>query len=145
MSKNVYYLKQNANEIIPNLWLGDRFACPHARALGFSTICVIEDRCDTPKCIYKRIMPFSATMMDGSLAVRVDDNFFNEAIETVNYYHSRGPTLIHCGAGIERSPLTVAMYLVKYSGLTIDEAYKFLKEKRHQVEDRRHWLNLLRR
>ena len=51
-------------------------------------------------------------------------------------------TLIHCMAGIERSPLVVASYLHKYRNMTWDEAYDFIKEKRPEVANRLQWLNM---
>lgn len=47
--------------------------------------------------------------------------------------------LVHCMAGVERSPLTIVWYLTS-TGLTLDEAYALVKGKRPQVEDRRAWL-----
>lgn len=48
--------------------------------------------------------------------------------------------LVHCGAGAERSPLTVAYFLVSWRGLNWDQAYLLLQQKRPVVQDRRHWL-----
>ena len=48
--------------------------------------------------------------------------------------------LVHCAAAEERSPLTVVWYLYSYCHMTIDDAYKFVKEKHHNTLDRREWL-----
>jgi len=48
--------------------------------------------------------------------------------------------LVHCMAGIERSPLTVAYFLTKHYGMTIEKAYEIVKKGRPQTQDRRHWL-----
>jgi hypothetical protein len=48
--------------------------------------------------------------------------------------------LVHCGAGMERSPLVVACYLKEYHMLSLDEAYKVVKTHRRQTIDRRDWL-----
>jgi protein-tyrosine phosphatase len=49
--------------------------------------------------------------------------------------------LVHCGAGIERSPLAVAWYLVKTGQSdNLDAAYKFLSSKRPQIQDRQQWI-----
>jgi len=50
------------------------------------------------------------------------------------------PLLVHCAAGIERSPLTICWYLHKYQNMTFDEAYAFIKNKRDIIADRREWL-----
>ena len=51
-------------------------------------------------------------------------------------------TLIHCMAGIERSPLVVASYLHEYENMNWGKAYNLLKEKRPEVSNRLQWLNL---
>ncbi len=48
--------------------------------------------------------------------------------------------LVHCGAGSERAPLTVAWFLHTRRSMTLDEAYALLIEKRPIVQDRRFWL-----
>ncbi len=48
--------------------------------------------------------------------------------------------LVHCMAGIERSPLTVAYFLTKHYGMTIEKAYEIVKKARPQTQDRRNWL-----
>lgn len=53
---------------------------------------------------------------------------------------SHGKVLVHCNAGIERSPLTVAWFLYRKRGLSIDEAYALIISKRPQVQRRDYWL-----
>jgi len=48
--------------------------------------------------------------------------------------------LVHCMAGIERSPLAVAYFLSHYFGMTIEQAYQLVKKGRPQTQDRRVWL-----
>lgn len=48
--------------------------------------------------------------------------------------------LVHCAAGIERSPLTVAYYISYSKGISIHEAYKIVKRGRPQTQDRSTWL-----
>jgi protein-tyrosine phosphatase len=49
--------------------------------------------------------------------------------------------LVHCMGGVERSPLTIAWYLVQWGqAVDLKDAYEFLKEKRPVVSDRRFWL-----
>ncbi len=49
------------------------------------------------------------------------------------------PLLVHCGAGLERSPFAVAAWLVMRRGKTWDEAYAIIMEARPMAQDRRHW------
>lgn len=51
-------------------------------------------------------------------------------------------TLIHCMAGIERSPLAVVYCVRRFMNLGWDEAYDYVKDKRPEVANRLEWLNL---
>jgi len=51
--------------------------------------------------------------------------------------------LVHCTAGIDRSPAVVARYLSyeKYSFiLGVSEAYKYIKNKRPQIKEHLEWI-----
>jgi protein-tyrosine phosphatase len=48
--------------------------------------------------------------------------------------------LVHCGAGSERAPLTVAWFLNRRRAMSLDTAYELLKRKRPIVQDRSFWL-----
>ena len=48
--------------------------------------------------------------------------------------------VVHCAMGMERAPLAVVGYLIKYQSMTIDEAYELIVSKRPIVCDRRYWM-----
>ena len=48
--------------------------------------------------------------------------------------------LVHCGAGMERSPLVVMWYLYTWKDMSWDEAYALVKSKRQCVYERREWV-----
>ena len=48
--------------------------------------------------------------------------------------------VVHCAMGMERAPLAVVGYLVKYQSMTIDEAYELIVSKRPIACDRRLWM-----
>ena len=52
--------------------------------------------------------------------------------------------LVHCMAGIERSPLAIVFYLHGYvfTDKTWEECYDFVKSKRPEVQNRLEWLNM---
>lgn len=63
--------------------------------------------------------------------------------ETIMHHEESGePVLVHCMAGIERSPLAVVWYLHYFKDMTWDDAYDFVKEKRPEVANRMQWLDL---
>lgn len=47
--------------------------------------------------------------------------------------HKGKKVFVHCRNGHARSPSLVAGYLVRYGGMTLDDAYKLIKEKRPEV------------
>jgi protein-tyrosine phosphatase len=72
----------------------------------------------------------------------VDPKKLEEAHAILDRYYNRNEQLlIHCLGGIERSPLTLATWMLKHKMYpNLDEAYIFLKKQRPIVADRRHWL-----
>lgn len=50
--------------------------------------------------------------------------------------------VVHCAMGMERSVLAVVWYLNKYLRMTIDDAYKLIKDKRPIAVDRRGWIGI---
>jgi hypothetical protein len=56
---------------------------------------------------------------------------------------SRSIVLIHCLAGISRSPTLAIGYLMKHMSLKSDEAYKFVKEKRTTISPNFNFLGQL--
>lgn len=65
-------------------------------------------------------------------------NLVNEAIM---YGLNRGKhVVVHCTAGLERSPLTVIWYLYCRFGLDLKQAYLMVKERYPKIFDRTHWV-----
>lgn len=56
---------------------------------------------------------------------------------------SNSKVLIHCLAGISRSPTLAIAYLMKHLGLKSDEAYKFVKERRKTISPNFNFLGQL--
>lgn len=52
----------------------------------------------------------------------------NIALDELDFLISKGPTLVHCVASIERSPLICMSYLIKRCNLTPIEALDYLME-----------------
>jgi hypothetical protein len=50
------------------------------------------------------------------------------------------PLLVHCGAGVERSPLTVVWWMRRRFGLGFDTSYVWLQKRRPCIADRRMWI-----
>ena len=120
------------SQILDNLYLGnldDALNVPP----DFVIVCVLEYQPpNEPKGAYR--FPF----LEGGLAnVKVLDEF----ADFVDKLLSEGrKVLVHCAMGVERSPLAVVWYLHKKKGMSIPEAYAFVKTKRSVVADRTVWL-----
>ena len=69
-------------------------------------------------------------------------NLFTVAEIIFHHEGSGEPVLVHCMAGIERSPLAVVFYLHYFKDMTWDDAYKFVQKKRPEVANRLQWLNM---
>jgi len=48
--------------------------------------------------------------------------------------------IVNCGAGMERSPLTIAWYLYRKKGMGFRNAYQFVKDKHRATRDVECWL-----
>lgn len=125
------------NEILPNLFLGDmedaiRFPEDHKDG---HLICVLEHRPphEPMQSIHVPVLTSSG---------HVHSTQLDKVACIIDAIRKDGkPLLVHCAAGIERSPLTVAWYL-KWAGFAKDmhEAYLYVKHRRPQVADRQVWL-----
>lgn len=49
--------------------------------------------------------------------------------------------MVSCGQGIERNPLAVVWYLFRRKGMSVEEAYRTVKEKWPQVIEHLEWLH----
>ena len=149
-------------EIIPNLFIG---AWPDQNLFGGAVLNVLEQPPEREHSLWVPILdPKNFVDLSGmaKAGVPLDDQHFvprrewmagDEAHVNIEalllcrgiitlFQRQRRRLLVHCGAGIERSPLTVAFWMVHSMYLTrdFDEAYAFLQSKRPIVMDRRAWL-----
>ena len=122
-----------------NLYVGDLDDAKKFREEKPSGIilCVLEHRPhDEP------MQAYHIPIMGYSGGVRTEQlDHISMFLESLLY---RGhEVLVHCAAGIERSPLTVAYYIAYSRQIKIDEAYKIVKKHRTQAQDRSFWLKWL--
>jgi hypothetical protein len=121
----------HAHEVLPGLWVGDQWACEIARERGMRRLCVLEGSCAVPACRHYRILS-----PDGSAEILRLDSSMRE----ISDIWPQKRLLVHCGAGVERSPLTLAWFLMRRLYVSLDDGYAWLKKCRPVVEDRQSWI-----
>jgi len=126
-----------ADEIVPGLWLGSRYAALNPDYLKEKRVRAVFN-C-TKDIIFDRSIP-------RQYRVPVDDNLKEaeirnlelwsyEIVYKISHEMRRAQTegtavLVHCAAGMQRSAASVAMYLIATKGYTTDEAMAFIQSKR---------------
>lgn len=59
-----------------------------------------------------------------------DPDLFVTAADVVAGFLTKGPTLVHCQAGLNRSGTVMAIYLMRHRGMSADEALAWMRERR---------------
>ena len=126
------------NEIIPNLFLGsqqDAIEFDKAWGEDGTIICVLEQRpANEPFSSYHTPIRTSSGHVHDKQLKHIA--WFLQILLAKNQ-----KTLVHCAAGLERSPLTIAYFLTKiHFRNDIKQAYEYIKTKRPEVYDRSDWL-----
>ena len=123
----------NAHEIIPRLWLGNFSAAKDEYFLKDKGIEAVFN------CT--KDLPFHPTV-HRRYRVPVDDNLQADEIRNMELWayeivyklhkeYSEGHSiLVHCAAGMQRSPAVVAMYLIAIGGMKSEDAMAYIKSKR---------------
>lgn len=123
----------NADQIIPNVWLGNLKAAQDEQFLKNAGIQAVFN------CT--KDAPFHSSVRR-RYRVPVDDNLQEEEIrnlelwsyETVyklmKEYKEGRPILIHCHAGMQRSPAVTAMFLMALYRMSADQAKAYIRNKR---------------
>ena len=120
-----------ATQVLPHLFLGnmkDASDVAILHGLGIGYVLNVTSKPPSykmdPGIIYKQLV--------------ADDNglqnlrqFFEEAFEFIDLAKSNNSgVLVHCQAGISRSPTIAVAYLMKFYPMAMSDAYKFVKTKR---------------
>ena len=124
---------ENANLIVPNLWLGNSKAAHDEEFLRKNNIFTVFN------C--SKDIPFNR-LAKRCYRVPVDDNLRQEEIRNMELWSfeiiaklckemKAGHTvLVHCAAGMQRSAAVVAMYLIAVHRVPAEEAMDHVREKR---------------
>jgi protein-tyrosine phosphatase len=127
-----------ADEVLPGLWLGSRYAALNPEYLKEKRISAIFN------CT--KDIPFEPVVRR-QYRVPVDDNLQEAELRNLELWsyevvykliaeHTRAMkegtgVLVHCAAGMQRSAASVAMYLIATRpGMTTDKAIEYIRSKR---------------
>jgi protein tyrosine phosphatase len=123
----------NADEIIPGLWLGNAHASMDETFLKNAKIQVVFN------CT--KDLPFHSSIRR-RYRVPVHDNLEKEEIRNMELwsyeivlkmyheYNEGRPILVHCMAGMQRSPAAIAMFLIATQRMMSEQAKAFIRQKR---------------
>jgi len=143
-----------ANQIIHEIWIGD---LEDTKVWEGNIICVLETRPDSLPIDALHIpiltLRFEKVMMkdkDGKDTDYLIHEYVDRALPVQldavahviqNHVDAKQKLLVSCGAGMERSPLAVTWYVHTRLGLSLEDAFKLVKTKRPQAQNRLEWLN----
>jgi predicted protein tyrosine phosphatase len=122
-----------ADEIIPGIWLGNAIASQDQNFFNERRIEAVfnctKDLPFLPNIPRKYRLPVHDNLQDEEIRAMELASF--EVIYKLSHEHKKGPVLVHCAAGMQRSAAVVAMYLIaKTPGLRVEDAILFIQKKR---------------
>ena len=125
----------NADEIIPRVWVGNRFAALNDKWLTDNNIQVVVNA--------TKDLPFSSSkLLTNTYRVPVDDNLQDDEINNMSKwspeigykvlreYKAGKRILIHCAAGMQRSAAVMAIFLITLTGQTPAIVMSHIRKKR---------------
>ena len=133
----------NIVEILPYLYLSGQDGVARKAALdqtGITHILNVMDSCRTrDDDAFLRVHVPISDYGDSDLADAVDKCC--DFIERTRL--AGGKVLLHCGRGQNRSPTVATAYLMRYKGMTLKEAFFYVRERRPEFAPHENYLRQL--
>jgi hypothetical protein len=122
-----------ADEIIPGIWLGNAMASQDPLFYKQNRIDSVfnctKDLPFLPSVPRKYRLPVHDNLRDEEIRAMELASF--EVVYKLSHEHRKGPVLVHCAAGMQRSAAVVAMYLMaKNPGMKVEEAILYIQKRR---------------
>jgi len=123
----------NANEILPRLWLGNAKAAHDNDFLKSKNIYTVFN-CSKDIPFHPRAKRCYRVPVDDNLQAEEIRNMELWSFETISKlcqeYKTGSTILVHCAAGMQRSAAVVAMFLIATTKVSSDEAMAHIRSKR---------------
>ena len=123
----------NADEIIPGLWLGNRKASQDVNWLRSKNITSVfnatKDIPFAPGTQYMYRIPVDDNLQDDEIR-NMEHWSWEIVFKVIKDYNAGKQILIHCMAGMQRSAAITAMVLIALYRCNTDDAIKYIKSKR---------------
>lgn len=131
-----------ATEILPELHVGDIDEAIEQRWAGFTVVNVLEGSPKPSSSYYEPFLYTNWNMETRTLEYDADPVMLDRIAGIIDReIASSKKVFLHCGAGIERSPLACAWFLWKKRDFaSLSDAYDFIVERRPQVQRRDSWV-----
>lgn len=133
-------MRESAHEIVPGVWVGDMRSAEIATRDGFTVLNVLENATNLPEDHIPILVPKLEDTRGGYPSPCAYRSRLLDASNWISINRVVRPVLVHCAAGVERSPLTVAFWITRTTPLKFAEAFAWVKMRRPIAEDRSHWL-----
>ncbi|XP_029931026.1 dual specificity protein phosphatase 18 [Myripristis murdjan] len=116
------------SQVTPTLFLGGADASLNAALLSQKRITLIVNATLTHACpVYPGVECVCVPVSDLPSA-RLGDHF-DRVAERI-HGNREGGTLVHCAAGMSRSPALVMAYLMRFRGVTLRQAHRWVQDSR---------------
>lgn len=124
--------KSEINEIVPGLYLssyGGASNIDYLKRIGITDIINLSDKENVAptEFNYHRIQIADDPDADIKQYFAITNSIIDSVLET------GGKVLVHCTAGVSRSPTIILAYLMVKNGYYMEEAFNFVYEKRRVI------------
>ena len=123
----------NADQILPNVWLGNLRAAQDETFLKNAGIQVVfnatKDAPFHPSIRRRYRVPVDDNLQDAEIR-NMELWSYEIVYKMMQEYKEGRPILVHCHAGMQRSPAIVAMFLMALFRMSADQAKSHIKQRR---------------